>query len=100
MRALILDFDGVISDSALESFEVAFRTYLTLSPNSSLVHRDRDRLYPMFLELRPLGNRAEDFGVVLAALENEAPIASQEEYDAFREQRGASWLDHFHRRFL
>ncbi len=99
MRALVLDFDGVISDSALESFEVAFRTYLILSPNSSLAHRDRNRLYPMFLELMPLGNRAEDFGVVLAALENEAPIASQEGYDAFRGQRGAPWLERFHRVF-
>ena len=71
MELLALDFDGVISDSAPESFLVALRTYCELRPQSRLV-RERDRVeglesagiraersYGKFLALMPLGNRAE-----------------------------------------
>ena len=42
MKALALDFDGVISDSVRESFSVAMGSYLDLQPGSLLGHRDRD----------------------------------------------------------
>ena len=51
MKALVLDFDGVISDSVRESFTVALGSYLDLQPTSSLDRRDRDELYQEFLEL-------------------------------------------------
>jgi hypothetical protein len=60
MRALVLDFDGVISDSARESFAVALGSYLALRPDSGLGERNREELFREFVELMPLGNRAED----------------------------------------
>ena len=36
MKALVLDFDGVLSDSAREAFLVARRAYLDLLPDSPL----------------------------------------------------------------
>lgn len=99
MKALVLDFDGVISDSAREAFEVALRTYGDLSPESTLAQRDREALYEGFLEAMPLGNRAEDFGTVLAALEQGRPLPDQAAYDAFRAERGTDWLERYHRHF-
>lgn len=114
MRALALDFDGVISDSAPESFLVALRTWDALLPGSGLaadaaalaqplvpaLARVRShRLYAPFLERMPLGNRAEDYGVVLASLEAGHPLPDQQAYDAFRAERDPGWLDAFHRRF-
>ena len=74
-----MDFDGVISNSAAEAFVVATRTYREMCPASefgleTLEGRSRssveaDPLYRAFVDLMPLGNRAEDFGVVLAAFE-------------------------------
>jgi hypothetical protein len=86
-RALALDFDGVISDSAPEAFVVALRTYVELHPESGLCERAKrlsdgaapppdavlgDELYAGFLELMPLGNRAEDYAVILSALDGGA----------------------------
>jgi phosphoglycolate phosphatase-like HAD superfamily hydrolase len=108
MRALVLDFDGVISDSAPEAFVVALRTFVTLRPDSP--HRDalaaldplhpgESLLYRPFLELMPLGNRAEDYAVALAALEHGAAIPDQEAYDAFHRSVDPAWLRAFHARF-
>jgi phosphoglycolate phosphatase-like HAD superfamily hydrolase len=114
MRALALDFDGVISDSAPESFAVALRTYAAFRPRGALAHEaaahagsgaptlERVRAsssYAAFLELMPLGNRAEDYGVVLAAIEAERPIPDQVAYDAWRGECEPAWLEAFHRRF-
>jgi phosphoglycolate phosphatase-like HAD superfamily hydrolase len=100
VQVLALDFDGVISDSAPESFVVALRSYVALRPASPLA-RDlaelaggslaRDavtaaRLYARFVELMPLGNRAEDFGVELAALEAGQALRDQADYDAFKRE--------------
>ena len=103
LRLLALDFDGVISDSAPESFLVAVRTFRELRPAGRLdaelariAQGGGDRapareevsahpLYAAFLELMPLGNRAEDYGVILAALEAGARIADQAGYDAWRD---------------
>jgi phosphoglycolate phosphatase-like HAD superfamily hydrolase len=114
MRVLALDFDGVISDSAPESFAVALDTYLAMQPGSRLV-RDREAiargdawalrdiqahpLYRAFVEAMPLGNRAEDFGVVLRALDERRPLPDQAAYDVFRDTVGASWLHTFHSAF-
>ena len=99
MKALVLDFDGVISDSAREAFAVALRTYAGLTPESTLEERDREALYEGFLEAMPLGNRAEDFGTVLAALEQGRPLPDQAAYDTFRAERGADWLERYHQHF-
>jgi phosphoglycolate phosphatase-like HAD superfamily hydrolase len=47
----------------------------------------------------PLGNRAEDFGVALAALEVGHSLVDQAAYDRFAASRTAGWLREFHERF-
>jgi phosphoglycolate phosphatase-like HAD superfamily hydrolase len=102
MRVLVLDFDGVISDSARESFAVALSAYLDLRPGTLLGRLDetsREDLYRRFVDAMPLGNRAEDYGTVLAALEAGAPLTGQAAYDAFRAAMEPPWLETYHRRF-
>ena len=109
MLVLALDFDGVISDSAGEAFVVAARTYLELRPESALFRAVPVRwalstvenlpLYRSFVELMALGNRAEDFGVALAALDEGLVVESQRDYDIFRDAQVPAFLDEFHRRF-
>lgn len=99
MQALVLDFDGVLADSAPECFEVALRTYADLCPGAELGRFERDALYREFVSLLPLGNRAEDFGVALAAIDAGARLADQPSYDAFFAARPPGWLGAFHRRF-
>ena len=114
LRLLALDFDGVISDSAPESFAVALLTYTELIESSKFADRraelagdclpapDRlmgDPLYAPFLELMPLGNRAEDYAISLSALEADRSLADQSEYDAYRSELDEDWLRAFHRRF-
>jgi len=96
VKALVLDFDGVIAQSAPESYRIALRAYLQLNPESSLTRRESEELYRGFVELMPLGNRAEDFGVALRALESGAKITDQETYDAFYNSQDATWRDEFH----
>jgi len=113
---LALDFDGVISDSAAEAYVVALRTYAALQPDTKLREElarlgagegaapARDvvtaaPLYAPFLELMPLGNRAEDYGVMLAAIEAKADVPDQSAYDAFRDALGREWPRSFHKRF-
>ena len=99
MKLLVLDFDGVIADSARECFEVALATYSGLRPESTLRGRDEASLYAAFLALMPLGNRAEDFGVALAAIEAGSAIPDQAAYDAFYAATDAEWRRAFHKRF-
>jgi len=108
MKALVLDFDGVIADSAPEAFVLALRTHCALAPGSRLrevlarldVRRpDADPLYASFLELMPLGNRAEDYGVALEAIEAGARLPDQERYDDFKAAQDAARLRAFHERF-
>ena len=114
MHVLALDFDGVLCDSSREVFVVAVDTFADLEPDSALVdqlasHRDnaasgdgdyRDaEIYGRFRDLLPLGNRAEDFGVSLRAIDESTEIGDQAAYDAFYRSLGQSWLDAFHRHF-
>lgn len=97
MQVLALDFDGVISDSAREAFAVAVRTASVVSPESRL--RESEALYAGFVALMPLGNRAEDYGVILRALEEGAAIPDQAAYDRFRLRHDPQWLRAFHEEF-
>ncbi len=114
MRILALDFDGVLCDSSREVFVVGVDTFAAQEPNSAILdglrplrddalaggtdHR-ADPLYQRFLDLLPLGNRAEDFGVSLKAIESDAAIEDQGTYDDFYRSLGPDWLDAYHRRF-
>jgi phosphoglycolate phosphatase-like HAD superfamily hydrolase len=111
MKVLALDFDGVISDSAAESFVVALRTYTQMRESARLAELAREALplprealcrhplYRGFLELMPLGNRAEDFAVALAILDEGVPVRSQDDYDAQHRAQPADFLSEFHSRF-
>ena len=112
-RLLALDFDGVVSDSAPESFVVALRTCVALPdaplPEAcrALASRRAPSLtevaacpdYPAFLDAMPLGNRAEDFGVVLAALARGQALPDQASYDAALARHDEAWREAFHARF-
>jgi phosphoglycolate phosphatase-like HAD superfamily hydrolase len=103
MKALVMDFDGVVSDSAREAFIVAVRAYLDLLPDSSVPPVDADAgshgLFGSFMDLMPLGNGAADYGTMLTALEAKAHLPDQPTYDAFRAGLDADWLDRYVRRF-
>jgi len=104
VKLLALDFDGVISDSAPEAFVVALRTYVAIRPAASARIRAaceevdallragadasaaRERIvasepYAPFVDAMPLGNRAEDFGFELAAIDARTPLPDQAAYD-------------------
>lgn len=99
MRALALDFDGVICDSAREAFVVAVRTYRrVLAPGFARNELDA-ALFREFVALMPLGNRAEDYAVALAAIEQGRELADQAQYDAFRAELDAGALRAFHKQF-
>lgn len=99
MKALVLDFDGVIADSAREAFRVALTSYTEICRGSRLEREPERALLSAFLELVPLGNRAEDYGVALLALEAGVRLPDQPAYDAFFAAQDTSWLRSFHRRF-
>jgi phosphoglycolate phosphatase-like HAD superfamily hydrolase len=114
IRLLALDFDGVISDSAPEAFAVALRTYVEMRPDSRLRERSAkllaaavpppgliagDDLFAGFVDLMPLGNRAEDYAVVLMALEQRRELSEQAAYDAFRARQDSEWLRSYHKQF-
>jgi phosphoglycolate phosphatase-like HAD superfamily hydrolase len=99
VKLLSLDFDGVIADSAREAFAVSMRAWRALRPQSRLGERDRDALYRDFLAPMPLGNRAEDYGVALAAIDAGVALPDQAAYDAFHAAQDPEWLRRFHTRF-
>jgi phosphoglycolate phosphatase-like HAD superfamily hydrolase len=114
LQLLALDFDGVISDSAPESFVVGLLTYLELVSDSGYRNRlagvsekrapllasvTSDPLYDSFIALMPLGNRAEDFGVVFRALDAGELLVEQQDYDRWRATIDPAWLESFHARF-
>ena len=112
-RLVALDFDGVIADSAPEAFVVALRAWRELRPEGALQAEpalladaapapERVRaqpLYARFLEHMPLGNRAEDYAVVLRAIEAGEPLPDQAAYDRFKAKLDGGWLRGFHRSF-
>jgi phosphoglycolate phosphatase-like HAD superfamily hydrolase len=99
MKALVLDCDGVILDSARESFKVSRQAYLDMRPGSGLADTDETSLFDRFVELMPLGNRAEDFGTSMEALDSGVELPDQEAYDRFRDSREPAWLERFHEHF-
>ncbi len=114
MHILALDFDGVLCDSSREVFVVAVDTYASMESGSLLPARLQplrddalgggegfrsERLYEIFIGLLALGNRAEDFGVSLTAMDRGAPIDGQDAYDEYFGGLDPEWLARFHTRF-
>lgn len=109
-KVLALDFDGVISDSAPEVFLVALRAYEALHPGAPYRALLREcgpgieailgsPVYRQFVEMMPLGNRAEDFGVELAALAEGRVLRDQAEYDVYFARQSPGFLEDFHQLF-
>lgn len=113
VKVLALDFDGVIVDSAPEAFTVALRTVAERDPTSRLTAHplvsggarpeqfrfDEDPTFRTFLDMVPLGNRAEDYSVILRAIEDGTPVPDQGTYDQLYLQYDRAWLDEAHARF-
>ncbi len=97
-RVLVLDFDGVIAQSAPEALLVARRTHERLFPDLPLPCSE-EALAREFVRLMPFGNRAEDYGAALRAIALGVPIEDQATYDAFKAGLPEETLQAFHRRF-
>ncbi|MDD9853960.1 MAG: HAD hydrolase-like protein [Deltaproteobacteria bacterium] len=88
-RALALDFDGVICDSAREAFHLALQSAREcLGPPAQRAFpkgaEQNAALWERFVELLPLGNRADDYGVCLLAIATNTALPGQDDYDHFR----------------
>jgi phosphoglycolate phosphatase-like HAD superfamily hydrolase len=114
MKVLALDFDGVVCDSLRECLATAVSAYQALIPDSPLIARLRQRrgegrwhalelvddpVALSFAQMMPLGNRAEDFGISLAASENFLELLDQSAYDTFAGTVDPAWIDAFHDEF-
>lgn len=114
MKVLALDFDGVVCDSLREVFATALATYESMEPGSPVLERMRTRhgagrwheldltgdpVMVSFEAMMPLGNRAEDFGVSLRAIDSFLELTDQGAYDTFYRTVTADWLSTFHRTF-
>jgi phosphoglycolate phosphatase-like HAD superfamily hydrolase len=114
MRGLVLDFDGVVFDSAPEAYLVARRTYADMGapihapdplPGPGEIHAVSldevlaDPVYRGFVERMPLGNRAEDYAVILSSLERRVAVAGQADYDREREAVSPEYQEAYHARF-
>ena len=114
MTVLALDFDGVLCNSVPETFAPGVQTYSDFVLDSQLVQRINARLGPWpwskaeiatdpdfarFEPLLPLGNRAEDFGVALLAMDLEVEVTDQRAYDDLYGSLKKQWLSDFHTRF-
>jgi phosphoglycolate phosphatase-like HAD superfamily hydrolase len=101
VKVLALDFDGVLCDSAGEAWAVALRTFAEAFPEHALpAAAEADAgLYARFLELMPLGNRAEDYAAALAAIAAGRELPDQAAYDAWRASLAPERLRAFHKQF-
>lgn len=114
MKVLALDFDGVVCDSLREVFATALATYESMEPDSPVLKRIRNRnsagrwyeldlmddpVMVSFESMMPLGNRAEDFGVSLKAIDSFLELTDQKAYDTFYGTISTDWLESFHRTF-
>jgi phosphoglycolate phosphatase-like HAD superfamily hydrolase len=101
VKLLALDFDGVICDSAREAWAVAVRSFAEVFPERALAADAGEdaTLFARFLEIMPLGNRAEDYGVALAAIAAGQTLPDQAAYDAFRASLAPERLRAFHKQF-
>jgi len=88
-KLLITDFDGVVCDSVEECLLVTYNAYHRLQDASFQRLLDLQQIAPetrqTFRRLRPYLKGAEDFLPLFRAVEQQIPIATQREFDAFRD---------------
>jgi phosphoglycolate phosphatase-like HAD superfamily hydrolase len=112
-RPLIaFDFDGVISNSIHDSFVTSLNSYITFKTDHNLplsgpivparrifeFEKEHADLFAAFKSLLPMGNRAEDYYVILRIIEENrtASIQDQESFDAYKESLSKSVRDDYH----
>lgn len=109
---IAFDFDGVISDSVHDSFVTALNAYLAFVPGNRLplaspiepagrifqYEQEEPGLFAQFLSLLPMGNRAEDYYVILRAVEQACvdKISSQDDFESFRNAIDSGTREAFH----
>lgn len=100
MKILALDYDGVLVDSAKESFAVSYNLYIKnhkfkyfsneqLTPEN--FYRIDTELKPLeegFNHLRAFCSIPRSFESILLALDRDKPIKEKREFDKFRKKRG------------
>jgi len=97
MKALILDFDGVIVDSQYECLLVGFNSYLTFNKNTKLFSGKKitfnnfekikiryNHLVEKYKKLRPYVIDAFCWYVMMSILDKGIKICNQDEYNNFR----------------
>jgi phosphoglycolate phosphatase-like HAD superfamily hydrolase len=98
-EAVAFDFDGVLSNSIHDSYRTSLNAYIRFRPDHSLPLRgplvsaedtfrfeaEHPDLFRRFRKILPLGNRAEDYCVMLTVLDrNESDrVAAQEDFDRY-----------------
>lgn len=89
-KLLITDFDGVICDSVEECLLVTYNAYHRLHDASFQRLLDLQQIAPetrqTFRRLRPFLKGAEDFVPIFRSIEQRIPLATQREFDAFRDE--------------
>lgn len=115
-RPLIaFDFDGVISNSIHDSFVTALNTYIDFKPDHGLplsgpiqpagrifeFEKDHPGLFDAFKSLLPMGNRAEDYYVILRIIEEEqtGTVKDQDSFDAYKKELDRSLRHAYHECF-
>jgi len=109
---IVFDFDGVISNSVHDSFRTALNAYMDCFPDHHLplsgpvnppetvftIENDYPFLYKSFSHLMPLGNRAEDYYVILRIIEcgKARDIVDQTSYDQFKSKLDPAILEKYH----
>lgn len=111
-KILVFDFDGVICNSFHDSLMTALNTYIQCVPNHTLplhgplgfdsvfqFEKDQPDFSKAFLQWMPMGNRAEDYFVILRLIEKKENLSDQSGFDAYRASFPEDVLRTFHERF-
>ncbi len=104
-----LDYDGVLVDSRLETFAVAYNIYQKLygfkrlrnvilsSKNFGLIQSELKDIEKRFTELRPLCDNACLFSSLMSAIDNGVQIGSKADFEAYsRKHFDSGFRQKFH----
>lgn len=97
MKVIVFDYDGVIIDSQMESFFIAFNTYLKFNPDTKLFASEKftfdnfneklsqnKEIVEKYKRLRPFAKDATCIITNFYIVENDIKVKDQEEYDNFK----------------
>ena len=95
---LLLDFDGVICDSAMECFVSSWRAFRGISGLPADIDAPVD-LPEEFLSLRPFIRTGEDFVLIQEILQRGIPVHSQMDFDGVAAGKSEAELREYRKRF-